>query len=187
MCATGLVGTILYAPAFHGQETGYAAGLAKLGLTSEGQRADQRAVVAATPVPAHAPQLTSALALNRQVVAILQTIFAEFDEQSLFVRPIAKRMFQQGTGMSAGEWLGRAQVMTTCLEHVADGTTPLASSGLADYRAELDRLANYLRKQQGDARGWIKDPEKLRAALEALAARETTVRQLATMLSQIGA
>jgi NAD(P)-dependent dehydrogenase (short-subunit alcohol dehydrogenase family) len=187
LCATGLVGTILFAPAFHGQETAYAAGLAKLGLTSEGERADQAPSVTTTPpVPGQPALLAPAIALNRQLVAILKTIAGEFDEQSLFVRPIAKRMFQQGTGMTTEEWLDCAQAMTTHLEHLAAGTDMLDPSSLAGYRAQLDRLAGYLKKQEGDARGWIKDPEKLHAALEALAKREATVRQLGTVLGQMG-
>jgi NAD(P)-dependent dehydrogenase (short-subunit alcohol dehydrogenase family) len=124
LCATGLVGTILSTPEFHGQEIGFTAGLAKLGLTAEGERRDQ-SPTAATTAPVQASLLTQALSLNRQVEAILQTTIKESDEQSLFVRPIAKRMFQQGTVMTAMEWLNQAQAMTTQLERLTRGNAAL--------------------------------------------------------------
>jgi len=184
LCATGLVGTILFAPEFHGQETGYTAGLAKLGLTAEGERKDQ-SPTAATTAPVQASPLKQALVLNRQVEAILQTTIKESDEQSLFVRPIVKRMFQQGTGMTAVEWLNQAQEMTTHLELLTEGNAALDPSRAATYSAQLQRLADYIKKQEGDARGWIKDPEKLKEALEALQTREATVRKQASVLSEI--
>jgi len=184
LCETGLVGTILFAPQFHGQETGYSAGLAKLGLTAEGERKDQPPA-AATTVPVQASLLTQALALNRQVEAILETIIKEFDEQSMFVRPIAKRMFQQGTGMTAVEWLNQAQAITTRLEQLAAGNAALDPSSMAAYSAQLNRLADYLKKQEEDARGWIKDPQKLKEALEALETRQATVCKQASVLTEM--
>jgi NAD(P)-dependent dehydrogenase (short-subunit alcohol dehydrogenase family) len=190
LCATGLVGTVLFAQEFHGQETGYAAGLAKLGLTGDAEPRDAQppaASTAALPVPAEL--LKQALELNRQVEAILQTILNEFDEQSLFVRPIAKRMFQQGTGLTAGGWLDQAREMRAYLERLQAGAATLDMDRTALYIAHLQRLADYLKKQQGDARGWIKDPERLEAALTALQVREDTVRNeggvLAAMRSAV--
>jgi small-conductance mechanosensitive channel len=130
--------------------------------------------------------LKQALVLNRQVEAILQTTIKESDEQSLFVRPIAKRMFQQGTGMTAVEWLNQAQEMTTQLERLSGGNATLDPSRIATYIAQLQRLADYLKKQEGDAQGWIKDPEKLKEALEALQTREATVRKQASVLTGMG-
>jgi NAD(P)-dependent dehydrogenase (short-subunit alcohol dehydrogenase family) len=187
LCAAGLVGTILFASEFHGQETGYAAGLAKLGLTGDGERADQ-ATNSSVPdatvaVPVSVEAVTHALAPNRQVEAILQTILHEFDEQSLFVRPIAKRMFQQGTGITAEEWRDQAHVMTTYLERLVTDSAALDAERIGRYIAQLRRLADYLKKQKGDARSWIKDPAQLQAALTALQTREDTIRNAADVLA----
>lgn len=181
-CAVGLVGTILFASEFHGQETGYAAGLIKLGLTGEDERheGEPEAPAAATVPGAH---VEHALLLNRQVETILHTIARELDEQSLFVRPIAKRMFQQGTGMTVTEWIDHAGGMSRRLERIQGGEEAATAPGLATYIALLQRLADYLNKQQADARGWIKDPGALDAALAALATREATVREAAGALT----
>lgn len=184
MCATGLVGTILFAPEFHGQETGYTAGLSKLGLTPEGERED-KSPAAATTAPVPSELLTQALVLNRQVEAILQANIKEYDEQSMFVRPIVKRMFQQGTGMIAVEWLNQAQDMTNRLERLGEENATLEPYRVTTYIAQLQRLADYIKKQEGDARGWIKDPEKLKEALEALHTREETVRKQASILTEM--
>jgi NAD(P)-dependent dehydrogenase (short-subunit alcohol dehydrogenase family) len=185
VCATGLVGTILFAPEFHGQETGYAAGLSKLGLNPEGERGELQST-AATMAPVSASLLKQALVLNHEVEAILRTTIKESDEQSMFVRPIVKRMFQQGTGMTAVEWLNQAQEMTIHLERLSGGNATLDESRVAAYSTRLRRLAEYLKKQEGDARGWIKDPEKLKEALEALQSREATVRKQASILTEMG-
>jgi NAD(P)-dependent dehydrogenase (short-subunit alcohol dehydrogenase family) len=184
LCAAGLVGTVLSAPEFHGQETGYAAGLSILGFTPAGEHEDQsRAATSAVPVSSELP--TQAIDLNRQVEAILQANIKEYDEQSMFVRPVVKRMFRQGTGMTATEWLGQAQNMTNYLERLSGQNATLNDSRITTYIAQLQRLAEYIKKQEGDARGWIKDPEKLNEALEALHARGETVRKQASLLTEM--
>ena len=184
LCATGLVGTILSAPEFHGQETGYAAGLFTLGLTPAGEYEDQSRA-AATIAPVSSERLNQAIILNRQLEAILQANIKEQDEQSMFVRPVVKRMFQQGTGMTATEWLDQAQAMTNHLDRLSRQNATLNESRVTTYIVQLQRLAEYIKKQEGDARGWIKDPEKLKEALEALHAREETVRKQASLLTEM--
>ena len=184
LCATGLVGTILSAPEFHGQETGYAAGLSILGLTPAEEHEDQSRA-AATIAPVSSELLNQAIVLNRQLEATLQANIKEYDEQSMFVRPVVKRMFQQGTGMTATEWLRQTQDMTNYLERLSRQNETLKISRITTYILQLQRLAEYIKKQEGDARGWIKDPEKLKEALEALHAREETVRKQASLLTEM--
>jgi hypothetical protein len=43
----------------------------------------------------------------------------------------------------------------------------------------------YITKQEGDARGWMKDPARLQAALQALDQRKRTVQRLLAVLSEI--
>jgi hypothetical protein len=126
-----------------------------------------------------------ALVLNRQIEAILQENIKEYDEQGMFVRPIVKRMFQQGTGMTAVEWLKQAQGMTKQLERQTEANAGFDPSSLATYIAQLQRLADYIKKQETDARGWIKDPEKLKVALAALHTREETVRKQVRVLTEM--
>ena len=94
-------------------------------------------------------------------------------------------MFQQGTGMTATEWLDQAQGMTNHLDRLSRQNATLNESRVTTYIAQLQRLAEYIKKQEGDARGWIKDPEKLKEALEALHAREETVRKQTSLLTEM--
>ncbi len=52
LVATGLVGTILYAAEFHGQETSTGPGLTKLGLTAAGEPRAAAPAGGAAPAPA---------------------------------------------------------------------------------------------------------------------------------------
>lgn len=215
LCATGLAGTILYAAEFHGQETAYSAGLAKLelGITGERQQAAEAEVAEPTP-PAAEPILPAAepapavndpmsvpaapvsdlaslyrqaLALNRQMEEILRANIKEYDDLTLFQRPIARRMFQQGTGLKAEEWLASAQAMTQRLETAAGSAASGAPTlePLAAYIAQLERMAGFINRQETEARGWLKDPEMVRVALETLQYRKQATQALADVLTEI--
>ncbi len=187
--ATGLVGSVLHARQFHGQDIDSFVGLQQLGLDVRGKRfnpdqtledsQDQILKVSQdqTLRVSETLRVSNSVALNRALEAMLRDNIREYDELSMFQRPIVKRMFQQGTGLKVEEWLAAAQKMTAALE--SDGAD-LAAREV--YRAQLKRLAAFLVKQESDARGYFKEPERLEAALEALHARQAIVQSLATAL-----
>jgi hypothetical protein len=88
-------------------------------------------------------------------------------------------MFQQGTGLKVEEWIARAESMTRALE--AGTATPQMR---ADYLALVQRMVTFITRQEADARGWIKNPQQLQAALNALAERKSTAQALADALSR---
>ena len=57
-----------------------------------------------------------------------------------------------------------------------------AESGVAVYCFGAG-MVDYITRQEGDARGWIRDPEQLKAALEALRERKKTVQRLVSVLA----
>ena len=83
----------------------------------------------------------------------------EYDELSMFQRPIVKRMFQQGTGLKVEDWIASAEQMTCQLE----SDRPLEANTRHAYLAQLKRMADFITKQESDARGWIKDPQQLQS------------------------
>jgi NAD(P)-dependent dehydrogenase (short-subunit alcohol dehydrogenase family) len=195
LCATGLMGTILHAQQFHGQETDYVAGLGLMGLNSSGERIDMQprqfiAVGRLTP-----DLLQSAVTLNLDMEAIIQANIREYDEQNMFVRPVVKRMFQQGTGMKVEEWLALAQGMTRRLQNVQGALNDQTKGSLEKptfdraaldaYLVSLRRMATYITKQESDARGWMRDPAQLSVALDALRQRGETVRRLIEALEEV--
>ena len=177
VCATGLAGTILYAPEFHGQQTLFAQGLGKLGLTVAGLELETAAGVAHVQVAASAPTAAvDALELNRRLEQILQENIREYSELTMFQRPIVKRMFQQGTGLKVEDWLAQAEAVTRLLE---GGAAPPDT-----YVRLLGRLAGFIKKQESDARGFFKRQEDLDRALAALQARHDVVVRLAAALEE---
>ena len=53
------------------------------------------------------------------------------------------------------------------------------------YCAQLKRMADFIYKQESDARGWIKDQRQLQIALDALAQRKATVTQFLAALAEL--
>lgn len=189
LCATGLVGTILHAGELHGQELDYTVGLSLLGLTLTGERPQEQSPAAMSGRHVDHELVDHALTLNRQVEEIIHTNIKEYDEQNRFVRPVVKRMFQQGTGLKVEAWLALAQEMTSRLERALNdakaGQAALDPAWVESYLGHLRRMVDYITKQEGDARGWIRDPAQLQAALAALRERKETVQSLVLALAQI--
>lgn len=188
--ATGLVGAVLHAPGFHGQELGFAMGLAKLGISASGEPlrpgARQESPAArgsgsGLGPAAPAQGASSPLGLNRKLESILQDNIREYDELNLFQRPIVKRMFQAGTGLKVEDWLAGAQRMSQQLEQPAGAP----GEDLTRYIAQLGRLAQFIQKQESDARGFFKNPDTLNRALEALRERRQVVLDLAAALETL--
>ncbi len=195
LCATGLVGAILHAQQFHGQETDYVAGLALLGLSPRGERIQDQPHALIDPERLSPDLLPSAIALNQEMEEIIQANIREYDEQNMFVRPVVKRMFQQGTGIEVEEWLAQAQEMTHRLQGLQNALRTQTNGSLGQpsfdraaldvYLISLRRMAAYITKQESDARGWMRDPAQLSAALDALRQRGETVRRLLDVLENV--
>jgi hypothetical protein len=182
VAATGLVGTLLHAREYHGQDIDSFVGLQQLGLDTDGRpfAPAPQPPAPALPVPAAANGARNPVELNRALEGVLRAYAREYDELSMFMRPIVKRMFQQGTGLKLEAWLAQAEAMTRRLEGGAgDGS----SLDLAAYRAQLERLGAFLVKQETDAKAYFKEPDRLRAALEGLKERQAVVQHLAEALS----
>jgi len=182
------VGTILHAGELHGQELDYSVGLSLLGLTFTGERPQEPSPSAQPGELVELEQVKRALALNRQMEEIVSANIKEYDEQNRFVRPVVKRMFQQGTGLKVEAWLALAQGMTSRLERALEsaraGQAALDPAWVESYLGYLHCMVDYISKQEGDARGWIKDQAQLQAALAALRERKETVRSLVSVLAE---
>ena len=53
------------------------------------------------------------------------------------------------------------------------------------YSAQLKRMADFITKQESDARGWIKDPQQLQIALASLSQRKATVTQMLAVCTRL--
>lgn len=198
LAATGLVGTVLHAHDFHGQDCFTSHGLSLLGLAADGELlAAAPPITVATPViPVAAPADTAAdgtqaqlghLAdLSRRTEDVLRDNIREYADLSVFQRPVIKRMFQSATGLRVEEWLAQAEAMTAKLSGVAAAgslTASIPAAQLTAYIAQLRRMVTYFVKQEADARGWFKDPAKLALALTTLKERQAAFADLADALT----
>ena len=181
VCATGLVGTILFARDFHGQgDVHYLYGLAKLGLDVDGEpicSTETTSEPVSTLVLNH--QTLDVIALNHKMEEVVCANQQEYESLSMFQKPVIKRMFQQGTGLKIEEWIAHAEAMSRALEN---GTA--TSQMRADYIQLVQRMIEYITKQESDARGWIKDSKQLEIALAALAERKDIAQNLCDALSE---
>jgi NAD(P)-dependent dehydrogenase (short-subunit alcohol dehydrogenase family) len=179
VCATGLVGTVLFARDFHGQgDVHFLYGLDKLGLDAEGNPIQTTESTSAV-VPTVPNSTLDEVALNRQMEEIVRANQKEYESLSMFQKPVVKRMFQQGTGLKVEEWIARAEAMTRALENHTS-----TSQMQTEYIALIQRMIAFITKQETDARGWIKDAKQLENALAALAERKYTAQKLADALME---
>lgn len=179
VCATGLIGTVIFAHDFHGQgDVHFLYGLAKLGLDADGNPI-QAAESTRAVLPAVSDSTLDVVALNRKMEEIVRANQKEYESLSMFQKPVVKRMFQQGTGFKVEEWIARAEAMTRALEnHTA------TSQMQTEYIALIQRMIAFITKQESDARGWIKDAKQLENALAVLEERKDTAQRLVNALME---
>ena len=99
--------------------------------------------------------------------------------------------FSKKTGLSIKDWLqtetdvitklqGRFRFLESGDVHAAN----ILQTQILSLKPMLEKLADYFQSTQKDAKGFIKDPSNLSAALEALAYRERVVRSLIASLEK---
>jgi hypothetical protein len=120
---------------------------------------------------------------------VLEEVCREFDELDIFRKMYARRDFQQKAGMSIDDWLEVVADLTPELESLEKTTeageteeTNRMRGKVAWLTDNLAKLADYFEKTKQDATSFIRDPEALEAALEALDHRERVVRSLISVL-----
>ncbi len=188
-CAAGFAYDIVHAKEFHGQIADAFQPLARQGLLNLSEKeapGREPAAPAETPKPQPAAPTGAAPADQaREVLSVLQTIDREYNELDIFRRGWVTRDFQKNTGMSVKDWLETASNLVVELE-AAPGSPeaqPIRAK-LSWLQDRLERLAAFFRKNQNDARGYIRDPQQLRLALAALEQREAAVRLLLETLAR---
>jgi hypothetical protein len=107
---------------------------------------------------------------------------AEVHQLPVYARPILRRMFHTAVGVKVDEWPQQAHGLAADLER-----GPLDRAAAAVHLARVEKLLAYLRKQQKDAPGWVKDKEVLELTLRALADRIEAAQRVHDALSAMAA
>jgi NAD(P)-dependent dehydrogenase (short-subunit alcohol dehydrogenase family) len=129
---------------------------------------------------ANAPQLSKKdvselLPLCRKAYKDLSDQNKGFQERSLFEKQWVMRDFRKTAGLPVEEWLGKLEELSKKLE-----------SGKMDainLTVPLSRLSGYYRHMEAMAKGYEKDPIKLKESLEYLDQISKTVETLSSKLS----
>ena len=198
-CAAGLAYAIVHAKDFHGQMADPIQPLNKFGLLPIKREILHKPIGKLSPVKPETPVIpgmsavySQAVELAKELRKILETVNKEFDEQNFFARTWAKRIFQQRSGLSIKDWVQNSDELVAELQNLSSfvetGQKEKAQKIMAKLPfiiTTLGKLADYFQNTREDAKGFIKDPETLSAALEALTHREKTVRILISALERI--
>ena len=172
-CAAGLAYAIVHARRYHGQVADPFQPLAKAGLLGGG-----------LSEPTETPVSTAIRQRARALKEALEEVNREFQELSRFPRMYARRDFQRKAGMGIEDWLEAAGDLVSVLEAGEEGMGRLWAE-LPWLRENLAKLADYFRRTQKDVENFIRDPEALAAAQEALVEREKTARALLSALGRL--
>lgn len=188
-CAAGFAYAIVHARDYHGQVVDPFQILAKTGLLrfSPQPRTETDNTVPAESSLEKPAEKKSAIELAREVKKILEAVNKEANELDLFRKMWVTRAFRQRTGMSIKDWLETVTELVAELEAAETGDTTKIENirgKLPWLKSNLERLADYFKKNMKDAEGYFKDPKALAEALEVLTYRENTVRSLISALEQ---
>jgi NAD(P)-dependent dehydrogenase (short-subunit alcohol dehydrogenase family) len=170
-CATGLVGCVLNAAQFHGEETAAPAGLALLGLGGSAPEPATQVQDKSSAAPAGRLEAAEAIA------GLVRELRHEYDGLGMFQRQWYRRMLKGRTGLSLEDWEAASESLTELAS--LPSASPAAYAGTI---AKLHLLAAYFEKLESEARGFMKDPAQLEQALAALVRRRTAADQAAAAL-----
>ncbi len=199
-CAAGFAYIIVNAKEYHSQIADPFAPLMKFGLLpitphvapeTPGEAVFDQPTTMRLPLE-KSTAYSQATEYASELKEILQTVNSEFNEMGSFAKRWGLRDFQKKTGLSIKDWLQTENDVVTKLQGLFrtrdSGDVRAANTlqaQLLSLKPILERLADYFQSTQKDAKGFIKDPSALSAALEALAYREGVVRSLIAALEKI--
>ncbi len=156
----GFAIAVALAKKYHGQETSSIQVLREAGIPLT----DEEEAQAEEPKPIQQQTQASELVENRSTTELYQIVLKTYQEQSegwkkrnLFERQWVSRDFKKTTGMSIDE-------MQTTLQ--ALGANLQTGASTSEFIEPLNQLAGYYVHQQGQLRGFEKNPQKLEENLK---------------------
>ena len=129
-----------------------------------------------------------AVALSRQLQAVLVRTKDELDRIPVMIRPMAIHAFKEKAGQNVQDWLKEAERLTQQLQSLAaaNGDARLQfRSGLESLRGSLTRLAGYYQEAPAEAARFSRDPQALEQMKHQMAEWESVVQSLISAISRI--
>jgi NAD(P)-dependent dehydrogenase (short-subunit alcohol dehydrogenase family) len=193
-CAAGFAHAIVHAKEFHGKIADPFYALNKFGLIGRlAQGKEQSKADVHIYYDVIKSSALRALENLKDVKSIIEATKKGFDDQNVFQRSWALRIFEQRSGLDLGRWAKTLDDLEIKLKEISAAAISKDShkimhsiDGLNWHIVMLGKLAVYHNQTANDAKGWIKNQETLRISLDALETREKTILALASELKSIG-
>ncbi len=166
----GFAAAIALAVGFHGQEITSRQALAAAGIGGQKKVEKKK-----TPFNLNDRRLAEALKLCQQARATLAEQSAGWQRRPLFERRWITSNFRKVAGAPVEAWLASLAALEQALAEADAGA-------LSDLPAPLEKLAAYWKHLQELARGYVQDPEALKAQLKIMGEWQTTTERLAAIL-----
>ncbi|MFX1566870.1 MAG: SDR family NAD(P)-dependent oxidoreductase [Promethearchaeota archaeon] len=191
-CAAGWAYTIVYAKEYHGQIAEPFSPLLKLGFINPTEKQNS---VKEKKIQSEADLkfFISEISENFQNVLVLaEKLNQEINDLGLLARKWMNNTFAKRCGLKLEKYIEAItefenemqKVLINILNQKEHDSLSVLKK-LPWFIQILERLADHFHKSIDDAKGWIKDPEELKIALEVLDNREKTVLNLISNLNQM--
>jgi len=173
--AAGFAYTIVHAKEYHGQTADPFRPLGKFGLLPH-------------PSDSETPKSISDESLNLVINAaleakqVLEDINKETEELNFFAKKWVKKIYTKRTSLSIQDWL---DALNQLINQLHQKEFKEFFNTLSWLNSNLIKLEDHFEKSKEDAKGYIKDPEKLEEAMKALENRKKTIQSLIQSLKSI--
>ena len=191
-CAAGWAYTIVHAKEYHGQITEPFSPLLKLGLiTTKKKEITSKKQIIKTQDDLNS-FISKTIENSKNVYEIIKKLQQETNELGLFARKWMNRTFANRCGMKIEKCVEVITELDSEIQKISnnvqnqklDNSLPILKK-LSWFILVLENLTKHFHECKDDAKGWIKDPNDLKVALDTLDIREQSILKLISKLSQI--
>ena len=166
--AAGFAYTIVHAEDYHGQIADPFRSLGKFGLLP----GTKELIISGSPTK---ESLYKALDSTLKLKEVLEAIDKETEELNFFAKKWVFRSYSKRTGLSIQGWLATIKDL---IDIIQKGDLKAYKNKNTWFFSVLEKLEVNFEQTKADAKGYIKDPEKLKDALKELDYRKNSVKSL---------
>jgi len=190
-CAAGWAYTIVHAKEYHGQITEPFSPLLKLGfITTKKKEITSKKQIIKTQDDLNS-FISETIENSKNVYEIIKKLQQETNELGLFARKWMNRTFSNRCGMKIEKCVEVITELDSEIQKISnhvqnqklDNSLPILKK-LSWFILVLESLTKHFRECKDDAKGWIKDPNDLKVALDTLDIREQSILNLISKLNQ---
>lgn len=173
--AAGFAYTIVHAKEYHGQSADPFRPLGKFGLLPEAKKPE-------IFQPPSAESLSNSLNSAIELKEVLEAVKKETEELNFFAKKWVLRVYAKRTSLTIQDWL---DTINELIEHLQEKQLNTFYKKRSWLNSILKKLETNFEKTKEDAKGYIKDADKLAEALNVIEYRRNIVQSLIDTLKLI--